>query len=406
MQINKFYYQKGGSETYLFGIEEALRRLGHEVIQFSMLHPKNRKSNWENYFVNKIDYENSSFSDQIKNAINIIYSLEAKRKIGRLLKKVKPDIAHLHIFQHQLSSSILPEIKKMNIPIVYTAHDLKSICPSYKMLCNGKVCERCRGHKYYNCFVHRCTKGSYIKSLINTVEMYAHLWLKYYDLIDVIIAPSYFYKNKLIEFRFSSDKVIHLPNFVDLDNIRPTFEYQKYFVYYGRLSKEKGLLTLIKAMQKINNLQLVIVGNGPMNKILVKQVEDLGLQNVKFAGFQSGSNLYRLIGDSMFSVLPSEWYENGPMSLLESFAHGKPVVGADIGGIPEYINDNEDGIIFKPGNADDLSEKINRMIDNPIKTIKMGKNARCKAEQIYSKEQHVQKILEIYENCIKAKRNK
>lgn len=396
LQINKFYYLKGGSEAYLFELEKEINRLGHPLIQFSMKHKKNRASRWAEYFVDNIDYDRAGLFDKINSGIKIIYSYEAKKKIRLLIEKSKPNIAHLHLFQHQLSPSILAELKKRDIPIIYTAHDLKSICPNYKMYTQGKICERCKGHKYYNCFIHKCTKDSYLKSLINTFEMYVHTLLRYYNLIDLIITPSDFYRKKLIEFRFPRRKVIHIPNFVDLDLLKPSYNHKGYFIYFGRLSGEKGLLTLLEAMRRIKKGKLVLAGTGPMKEPLEERVKALGLNNIKMVGFQSGRALSSLIQNSICSVLPSRWYENGPMSVLESFAHGKPVIGSNIGGIPEHINHGEDGMVFEPGNVEDLVEKLNILLCNYRQAAEMGRNARKKAEKLYSKKLHSKKLLEIY----------
>lgn len=400
LQVNKFFYLKGGSEAYFFSLIDGLIKRGHTVGEFAMKDFRNRSSKWSEFFVEPIDYTITNFGEKIRFAGKISYSFEARRKIAKLLDLFKPDIVHLHIFQHQLSPSILPEIKKRNIPIVYTAHDLKSVCPNYKMLSHGRVCEECKGHNYYNCLKNKCVKGSYLKSSVNVIEMYFHLWRRYYDLIDFIITPSNFYRKKLVDWRFPANRVMHIPNFIDGGQFTPYYEYDDYFIYLGRLSEEKGIMTLIKAMKKVRRGKLVIIGTGPVESDIKAQIATLGLSNIEMAGFQSGDALNKYISNSMFSVIPSEWYENGPMSLLESFAYGKPVIGSNIGGIPEHISEGEDGLIFEPGNAEDLADKINVMCSDPRKTIEMGKTARRKVEKYFSKEAHLEKIMTIYNELL------
>ena len=193
LMVNKFYYIKGGSETYYFSLKNLLEKNGHEVIDFSMEDEKNFESKYSKFFVNNVDYnkEQSIFS-KMKEAKKIIYSTEAKKKLELLIKETKPDIAHLHIFQHQLSLSILDVLKKYNIPIVYTAHDLKMICPNYKMLTHGEICERCKDGKYYNCLKYKCLKDSMAKSGVAMMEAYINKCRKAYDKIDYIISPSKF----------------------------------------------------------------------------------------------------------------------------------------------------------------------------------------------------------------------
>ena len=400
LQVNKFFYLKGGSEAYLFSLIDGLNSLGHVVAEFAMHDKKNEQSVWDDYFTSTVDYDTTNFFEKGLLASKIIYSFEARKKISRLLDKFKPDIVHLHIFQHQLSPSILPEIKKRGLPVVYTAHDLKSVCPNYKMLSHGSVCEECNGGDYYNCYKNRCVKNSSLKSLVNVVEMYFHHWMKYYELIDLIITPSNFYRKKLVEFRFAKERVVHVPNFVDEDLFAPTYKHKGFFIYLGRLSEEKGVLTLLNAMELVPTGNLVIVGTGPLEDTIRSKISSGKNSNVKLVGFQSGESLKQYIANSMFSVIPSEWYENGPISLLESFACGNPVIGADIGGIPEHISHGEDGLIFKSKDHVDLAEKINILLGDKDRLTYMGKNARNKVEKLYNKQRHVDKIIRIYEQLV------
>jgi len=402
LQVNKFLYVKGGSEVYLFSLIERLKKSGHSVAEFAMKDDLNRNSNWAEYFVEDIDYDTKVLREKINHAAKVVYSLEAKRKIAKVLDEFEPELVHLHIFQHQLSSSILPEIKKRKIPIVYTAHDLKSVCPNYKMLTHGKVCERCKGHRYYNCIRSKCTKDSYVKSLVNVVEMYGQLFWKHYDLIDLIITPSDFYRKKLVEFRFSERKVIHIPNCVDVERCVPKFQHEDYCLFLGRLSEEKGIETLVEAMKTVKNGKLIIVGTGPLEKELSRKIESENIRGVKLVGFKTDDDLKALIQNAMCTILPSAWYENGPMSLLESFAYGKPVIGSNIGGIPEHIEDGIDGFLFECGNADDLADRISKMFADPDKAIEMGKNARKKVENLYSIETHMERLLRVYDRLVRC----
>ncbi len=401
LQVNKFFYLKGGSEAYLFPLIDGLKKTGHHVAEFAMHDPKNQQSDWSDFFTSPVNYDTTNLWQKVKFAGKIIYSVEARNNIGRLLDKFRPDIVHLHIFQHQLSPSILPEIKKRNIPIVYTAHDLKSVCPNYKMLSHDRVCEKCKGHKYYNCLINKCVKNSSLKSLINVIEMYFQLWRKYYELIDLIITPSDFYRKKLIEFRFSEKKVIHIPNFVDEHLFSPSYTHDGYFIYLGRLSEEKGILTLIDAMKGVTRGKLIIIGTGPIEGQIISKLASLGLKNIELVGFQTGDALNNYISNAMFSIMPSEWYENGPISLLESFACGKPVIGSDMGGIPEHITHGKDGFIFESKNSKDLANKINILLNDPDLLESMAKAARNKAQELYTKDKHLKTMIRLYGKLIK-----
>ncbi len=400
LSVNKFYYIKGGSETYLFALEEELKRNGTNVYQFAMKDEKNNDSETSGYFVRNIDYNNAGILEKLKLAPKLIFSYEAYKNINDLLKSYKIDIAHLHIFQHQLSPSILFPLKKRKIPVVYTVHDLKPLCPNYKMLTNNKVCEMCKGNKYYNVLLNKCTKDSLLASALSMFEAYIHKFLRVYDNnIDHFITPSKFYRDKMIEWGMPKEKITHIPNFIDPTAFEPNFNPGNYFLYLGRLSNEKGILTLIESVKYwTNDTKLKIVGDGPLKDEIHSHIKSNKLEEkIELLGFKQGEELKGLIRNSKSVIMPSEWYENGPLSLIESFAYGKPVIGSDIGGIPEHIDDMENGFLFEAGNPIDLAEKVNRF-DNLAKEeiIKLGENARNKVESVYNSSYHMKKLQEIY----------
>lgn len=358
LMVNKFFYIKGGSETYYFALKRKLEEEGHQVIDFSMKDEKNFESPYSDFFVDNVDYSgNTSLSAKFRMACNIIYSQEAKKKFESLVLKEKPDIVHLHIFQHQISPSILDVCKKYNIPTVYTAHDLKMICLNYKMTRLGRICEDCKDGHLYHCAFNKCVKNSFSKSFINTIEGYFHKWRKTYDAIDFIITPSAFYRRKFIEFGVNPERVLHIPNFLDQEklSVNKRDDNERYFLYFGRLSEEKGILTLIKAMEGIHS-DLYIVGSGPLKEEIQEYVSTNNLTNIKLLGFKSGQELIDIVGNAKAVVLPSEWYENGPYSAIEALQLGRPIIGADIGGIPELVDGN--GCLFETGKTDKLFKNI------------------------------------------------
>lgn len=396
---NKYFYLKGGADCVFLDSAKLLSNKGHKVIFFSMHHPKNLYSAYEKYFVSNVDYEKGGIKNKIDSTIKLLYSFEAKRKAEELIKEEKPDVAHLHNIYHQISPSIIHALKKFKVPIVMTLHDYKMVCPSYSMLSDGKICESCNNGKYYHCFSKKCVKDSKAKSLLNTIEMYLHhKILHIYDMIDVFISPSMFLKAKLEEMGFKG-KVVHLPNFVNLEDYEPQYDWQENsIVYFGRLSKEKGLFTLIESMKGLN-IKLKIIGEGPLKESLESRVRSCGLENIKFTGYKGGDELKDEIRKAMFIILPSEWYENNPRSIIEGFALGKPAIGARIGGIPELVKDNETGLTFEPWNADDLKRKILQLLENPSEISRMGKIARKMVDEEFNPEIHYEKLMKIYKNC-------
>lgn len=400
LAVNKFFYRKGGSEAYFLGLNDLLKENNIEVIPFSMKDKKNIPSKYESYFIENIDYSHMDIKTKLVNSMKMIYSFEAEKKIEKIVADTKPEIAHLHIFQHQLSPSILHGLKKYNVKIVNTVHDLKVICPNYKMLNKNGNCEECKGGRYYRCFSNSCVKGSKLNSAVSVMEAYVNKFIKSYSYVDKFICPSKFYRDKFIEFGVPKEKVIYIPNFIDLDKFTPNYEHDNYFVYVGRLSEEKGIKTLIEAMKSINGIKLRIVGTGPLENELKEIKDQLNLENVEFLGFKIGDELKTIVSNSMFTVVPSEWYENCPMTVIESMAYGKAVLGSDSGGIPELIRNNETGLIFKTGDKNDLIDKIQYLIENPDRVKTMGINGRKAAESEYNKDIHFQRIKKVYDELL------
>jgi glycosyltransferase involved in cell wall biosynthesis len=371
-----------------------------------MEHPKNADSQWSRYFVKNVEYNKKhNWREQFKIFRNTLYSREAKSKLLQLIDDFKPDIAHLHNFNHQLSPSILSALNMRNIPTVMTLHDFKLVCPSYSMLNHGKVCELCRGKRFYHCATTRCHKDSFSKSFLATLESYLHHQiLDSYKNIRCFICPSKFIMNKIQEMGLRG-KFIYLLNFVDINRFE-TAETSKdnKFVYWGRLSSEKGIFTLIEAADGLA-VKLEIIGEGPLRKNIEAELGKRKINNVVLSGYLSGENLFSRIKDSLAAIVPSQCYENNPFSILEAFALGKPVIGSRIGGIPELIKDNITGLSFEAGNSKDLKEKILSLLSNPENTSEMGRNAREFAEQELNSEKHYQILMEVYTQALKSHEN-
>lgn len=402
LMVNKFFYIKGGSETYYFALKELLESQGHTVIDFSMKDDKNFSSAYSKYFVDNIDYNaEQGIMNKIKIGLKLIYSFEAKRKIEALIKKEKPDIAHLHIFQHQLSLSILDVLKKYNIPVIYTAHDLQMLCPNYQMLTNSQICEKCKNHKYYNCVQNRCIKDSTVKSLLGSVEGYFNYITRKYDNIDKIITPSKFYEKKFLEFGLNKNRVISLTNFLNKDKPQVGINiYGNYYLYFGRLSQEKGILTLLNAAIGAN-IKLLIAGTGPMTDQIEALIDKNKANNIMILGFKSGQELIDIVGNAKAVILPSEWYENGPYSAIESLQLSRPIIGSDLGGIPELVEEGKNGYIFKHGDVNDLINKIQEM--EKLDEIEYKKHCDHSYKiylKFYTKETHYPILMSIYKEVL------
>lgn len=395
--VNKYFYRKGGAETYFFALAEGLKALGHEVAFFSMKHPNNEPSYWSKYFVSEKDYvgDISAFK-KVQEASTLIYSFEAKRKFEALLEEFKPDIIHMNNVHRQLTLSILdaPYLKKHHVPVVYTAHDYILLCPAYTMVNGrGEVCDACLDRRFMHATKNVCVKGSRAKSALATAEAEFLKFHHAYSKIDLIIAPSQFMKSKLDEGGFAS-KTVAMQNFLTDSQmamgtrVANTHKFEDaqagarpYVLFFGRLSKEKGILTLVKAFLQAAGLgkgagsetgvehnevlpgtwDLHIVGDGPEREAIERLIASAGPQaesRIHLLGYKNGEDLQREVGNARFSVLSSEWRENMPYSGLESLAAQTPIIGASIGGIPELVEEGKTGFTFESGNIADLKDGL------------------------------------------------
>lgn len=405
---NKFLYPRGGAEVSMFETARLLEKKGHRVAYFSMDHPSNIESEFSRFFVSNVDYAGKiSFAGRLKAAGRLLYSFEAKRMVSKLLDEYPVDIVHLNNIAHQLSPSIIDEFKRRGLPVVMSLRDYKLVCPSYAMLSNGRVCEDCKGGRFYRAAINRCHKGSFANSLLVASEMTLHRLMRIYREVDVFIATSRFLKSKLEEMGFVGDIAI-LPNIVDLDDYRepaPFRDGPPAAIYFGRLSHEKGLITLCEAFKGIE-LELHIVGDGPQKNELLEKIKSEKISNIRIFSHLEKPALIGKISEAMFAILPSEWYEAFGRTALEAFAAGRPVVGARIGGIPELVRDNETGLLFEPGNAKDLREKILMLASDRALVERLGRNARALVEAEFNHEVHYKGLIAIYEDAIKKNKMK
>jgi len=305
LSVNNYYYLRGGAETIFLSHNELIAGAGWDVIPFSMSHSDNLPSAWSEYFVEEIEYGNQyTLSEKFKRAASSVYSLESRKNIRKLIEVVRPDICHAHNIYHHISPSILGLLRDENIPVVMTLHDLKLACPAYRMLVNGEVCERCKGGKIYNVVLNNCMKGSRALSALVMIEAGLHKLLgSYSSCVSKFIVPSRFYLNKFVEWGWSSDKFIFIPNFINIRDYSPDYAAGEYFLYVGRLSFEKGVATLIEAAADAN-VPLKIAGSGP-EEIELKKLAAASGGSVEFLGYVSGEGLRDVIRSSRAVVLPS-----------------------------------------------------------------------------------------------------
>ncbi len=398
--VNKFHYLKGGSEKYYFELANLLREKGHQIAFFSMKNKKNVETGEKEYFVNEIDLNTGS---KLK-ALDVIYSKENKKKMIEALEDFKPDIVHVNNFQRQLSESIIEAVNERKIPVIYTAHDVQAICPAITMLDRDKeICELCKNGKYLNCIKKKCIKDSSLKSILGAIEgKYYRIKKVYNKKIAYIITPSKFYRQKLIEDGIKANKIEAIHNYIDVNQYNLQTDDQGYALYIGRLSKEKGILNLIEAFSNLKNEKLYIAGDGPERERIENIIKDRHLEkNILLLGYLNQDQVKEYLRKARFVVVPSIWYENCPYSILETQAIGKPVIGTNIAGIPELVQDKVNGLTYQYDDIKELEEKMKILFENRSLAEEYGKRAKEIATKEYSKEKYYSKIVEIYEKAIK-----
>jgi glycosyltransferase involved in cell wall biosynthesis len=398
LNINTYHYRRGGSDVVYFEHAHLMEQQGFDNAFFAMHHPNNEASPWNRFFIDELEFGHAySLTQKITMAAKAIYSFEAQKKLRQLLNEFRPDVAHLHCIYHHLSPSILPVLHKAGIPTVMTAHDLKIACPAYKMLNHTGICERCNKGSVLNVIKHRCIRGSLAASTIVALESGLQRSLQLYRrYLTKVVVPSQFFIEKFVEWGWPREQFFYVPNYVDAERFTPNYTPGDYFLYFGRLAPEKGVGTLIQAAAQAK-VKLKIAGTGPEQESLRILNTSLG-SPAEFLGFQSGQALHNLVQESRAVVLPSEWYENAPMSVLESMAMGKPVIGANIGGIPELITDDT-GWIFSSGNIGELASQMTHVQNLTNKTLAdMGLNARHRVISKFNKHGYTAAINELYKS--------
>lgn len=390
LMVNKFLYPNGGSETYIFKLGECFKSMGHEVQYFGMEDERNVVGNDANAYTSNMNFHTGKMQ-KLLYPIKIIYSREARARIRKVLDDFHPDVVHLNNINFQITPSILYEIKKDHLPIIWTAHDYQLVCPNHMMynLETKQMCEQCLGKHYKNCSKNRCIHGSRVKSYLGTLEAKYYARRKTYAMVDKMICPSEFLEKKLLTDPVFQGKTIALHNFIDEV---PAKEVTKkpYILYFGRYSEEKGIHTLIQVAKELPKISFIFAGNGPLEE------EVNAVANIKNVGFQTGDALEQLIREAKFSLYPSEWYENCPFSVMESQMYGTPVIGANIGGIPELIQENKTGLLFESGNRKDLIDKINYLWNN--ESVLKDYQENCKSISFDTVTTYCQKLLKIYRN--------
>ena len=409
---NKYFFINGGTEKYLADLMPQLSNAGHLPIPFSVRYSGSWPSPFSRYFLPppgdpqhvRLQHIRLSPLNWLRYLDRSIYSLEAKVYLKRLLKSLgEVDIAYLLNIYNYMSPSIIHTLHRNRIPVVMQLGDYNLLCPSYSFLRDGRPCTLCIQGDYYHGLRYCCVKNNILASTIRAGAMYVHKWLKIYDRIAAFVVPCRFMASKLIEGGFPAARIHLIPYPVSGAHALQSKSKKDYIFYFGRISYEKGLDTLINAFQRLkSSLQLLIAGRSYDNEIerLQGLIRPEFHHRIRFLGFKSGSELSHLIADALLSVVPSRWYDNAPISIYESFLHATPVAGADIGGIPEQIQEGITGRLFKPDATEHLATVLKEMLADHGRLIEMGQAARKYVLENMSIAKHTDRLLELFQTVL------
>lgn len=404
---HKYMFRGGGTSTYLFGLIDELERRGHQWVPFTVAYDRTAVDGYTQYFVSPplgadqshLKHMRLSPLAMLKLLGRATYSFEARAKAGALIDDTAPDIAYVHNVYNYMSPSLLTACARRSLPIVMRVPDYNLMCAELHFLRHGEVCTECLRGGYWRALRHRCLKGSFAATAARVASMYVHRLLGLYNHVDLFVTPSQFMRQKLIEAGYGAERIVHLRSFfpgqVDANAERVEDDY---ILYFGRVAPEKGIDTLLRALAMLDEPPRLLIAGSDVDSTrdeLERLAEDLDLSGVEFVGFQEREALDDLIRRCLFTVVPSRWYDNCPMSILESFAHAKPVVASDIGGIPEQVAAGT-GVLFEPDNPEDLAAGMTRLLGDGDVRRKMGRAALERLQEEYSVDAHCDSLLGMF----------
>ena len=401
LHVNKFLYRRGGAEGYLFDVAHRQRDAGHEVEFFGMAHPDNEPMTFASSFPRLLEFEPTpdTARGKLDNVGRMVWSTSAARGIDEVLVAFRPDVVHLHNIYHQLSPSILRPVARRGIPAVMTLHDYKLVCPTYRFLDKGALCEACVPRRFWNAAVRGCN-GSRAASAMAGLELGIHTAMRAYGPVGRFVCPSRFLESKMRAGRVFPDRLRWIPNFVDVDRWKMKDTAGTGVVFAGRLSEEKGVDVAIRAIAELPRATLDVAGDGPARPALEALAQDVrATDRVRFHGRLDTAELGTILRGAAAAVVPSRWYENQPLAVLEAFASGLPVVGTALGGIPELIERGVDGHHVPPDDPAALASALAALLDDAERAFAMGKAARAKVERAHGPAQHLDALERVYDEA-------
>lgn len=406
--VNYRYFVSGGPERYYFNIKEILEKQGHEIIPFSVKSSRNFSNDYADYFLDIVDDE--VYFAQAKKSLKVIfksftrmfYSLEAKRKFRKLLIDTKPNLVYIMQYHNKISPSIIDVAKSLNVPVIHRISDFQYMCPNALFYNEVKgVCEDCLKGKRFSCVKYKCVLNSTIYSAIKMAAKGLHDMMGIHKKINAFVVPSSFTLGKLHEYGIPSEKLNHIPTFFNLKEVNPDVEYKPFVLFVGRIEKQKGLMTLVKAFENTDyNLKIIGFSNDGYEDQLKAYLEGKKHQ-IEFLGKMSFEEIVPYLKSCLCTVVPSEWYDNFPNVILESFAYKKAVIATDFGSLPELVHNHETGLTFKYADIKDFRNQIKYMFEHPDKARTMGEKGYQSVLSHYSPNEHYKQLIRLFESILK-----
>ena len=408
--VNYRYFISGGPERYYFNIKEILEQNGHEVIPFSIKSSRNLPHNYDQYFLDIVDDDvyfaqaKKSLKVVLKSFFRMFYSFEAKRKFKRLLKDTQPDLVYIMQFHNKISPSIIDAAKTLHIPVVHRISDFQYMCPNALFYNDVTgVCEDCLKGKRWSCVKYKCVLNSKIYSCIKMSAKWLHDTINVTKKIDAFVVPSSFTLNKLKEYGIPENKLYHIPTFFNLKESNPIVTYEPFVLFVGRLEKQKGLMTLIKAFEGTKyNLKIIGFSNNGYENELRNYLKEK-LHHIEFLGRKTFDEIVPYLKSCLCTVVPSEWYDNFPNVILESFAYKKAVIATDFGSLPELVIDSVTGLTFKYANTMDFQKKIEYIFNQPEEAKRMGEAGFNNIITTYSPQKHYEQLMNLFDRLKRTK---
>jgi glycosyltransferase involved in cell wall biosynthesis len=403
LYCNKYNFPFSGTEAYMFEAMKLMRANGHEAALFSMQDDRGEPTPYDQHFLPHIDFKNgSSWFHKAVLAGQAIYSQQARRRIRAMIADFRPHVAHVRNIYHHLSPSILWELEAQNVPIVYHLNDFKVLCPSYNLVLRGAACEACKGGQFWHAVKEKCYPG-FAERMTLVTEAYFHRSIgTYRKCVDCFLAPSQFVRDKFVEHGWNPAKFEVLPHFQAVKACAPNEKGP--ILYFGRLSREKGIDDLLRAMQRLPHLKLMIAGDGPERVHLEELTINLALDNVGFVGQLRGADLERAIADSQFTVLPSHAYETLGKTILESHAQARAVIASDMGSRRELIEEGKTGLLYRMGDVGQLCAAVEFLSSQPGLAQKMGLAGQERIKNNHTPLSHYHALVELYERVCEEKK--